>query len=84
MQWKETDRQRLYHIIEGKWARHDIETFERCLADLGIKWAELNDEVRDAPEGTVAIWEGPGPTGNKLCWVVPDDIALKLLAFGII
>jgi hypothetical protein len=79
MQWTELHRQRLYHIINGEWVRRDLQSFESHLKDLGVKWAELNDEVSDAPEGTVAIWEGPGPTGNKLCWVVPDDVALKLL-----
>jgi hypothetical protein len=84
MDWNEIHRQRLYRIIEGKWAKHDIETFDRFLEALGIKWVELDDELNDAPAGTIAIWEGPGCKDNtkKQCWIVPDDVALKLLAIG--
>lgn len=80
MQWTELHRQRLYHIINGEWVRRDLQSFESHLKDLGVKWAELN-EVHDAPLGTVAVWEGPGfkDENKKMCWVVPDDVALKLL-----
>ena len=52
------------------------------LKNLGIKWAELDDEVNDAPPGTIAVWEGPGYQNEdrKQCWIIPDDIALKLIA----
>jgi len=84
MEWNCRHMEELYYIIEGKWAGNDIESFERCLADLGIKWAEL-DDVHDAPEGTVAIHEGLGieDPDKRMCWVIPDDVALKLLAIGI-
>ena len=51
------------------------------LKNLGIKWAELDDEVNDAPPGTIAVWEGPGVENEdrKQCWIIPDDIALKLI-----
>ena len=80
MQWTELHRQRLYRIIEGEWDRLDTHVWEEWLAELGIKWAEL-DEVHDAPQGTVAVWEGPGfkDENKKMCWVVPDDAALKML-----
>jgi hypothetical protein len=81
MQWTELHRERLFHIIDGEWHGGDIGSFERYLADLGITWAEL-DEIHDAPEGTVAVWEGPGIENplRKMCWIVPDEVALKMLA----
>lgn len=85
MEWNNGHRERLYHIIEGKWsAEANVDSFERWLADLGIKWAELEDEFADAPTGTVAIWEGPGDEqiDFKMCWVVPDDVAMKLLVLS--
>lgn len=82
MNWTNKHRKRLYKIIESKWADLEIEPFEQWLASLGIEWAELK-EIHDAPEGTVAIWEGPGPSGDKLCWVIPDEVAMKMLILGI-
>ena len=81
--WTNKHRERLYKIIESKWISHDIDEFECCLADLGIKWAELERES-DAPEGTVAVHEGPGIDNHefRMCWVIPDDIAMKLLVLG--
>ena len=85
MQWNERHRRKLYRMIEDKWSSLDIKSFEQFLADLGIKWAELEDEVRDAPPGTIAIWEGPGFADElkKECWVIPDDVAMRMLALGI-
>lgn len=84
MEWNDSHRERLYHIIEGKWSELELDVWERWLADLGIKWAELDDEVADAPPGTIAIWEGPGfkNENKKECWVVPDDVAMKLLVLS--
>lgn len=82
MEWNNGHRERLYHVIEGKWSELEIDPFERWLADLGIKLAELDDEVAEAPAGTVAIWEGPGEEKRKMCWVVPDDVAMKLLVLS--
>jgi len=83
MEWNNGHRERLYHIIEDKWrAEVDIESFERWIADLGIKWAEFDDEIAEAPTGTLAIWEGPGEEKSKMCWVVPDDVAMKLLVLS--
>lgn len=84
MEWNSKHRERLYHIIEGKWSAEAVDSFERWLADLSIKWAELEDDVADAPTGTVAIWEGPGEEriDLKMCWVVPDDVAMKLLVLS--
>lgn len=85
MEWTSQHRESLYHIIEAARIRPggepDIDAWEEWLAGLGIKWAELDDNVNDAPPGTVAIWEGPGfwDESRKQCWVVPDDVALKLL-----
>ena len=80
MQWTELHRQRLYHIINGEWVSRDLESFESHLKELGITWAEL-DDVYDAPEGSVAVWEGPGfkDPNKRMCWVVPDETALKML-----
>jgi hypothetical protein len=80
MQWTELHRQRLFHIIDGEWHRLDTHVWEEWLAGLGIKWAEL-DEIHDAPQGTVAVWEGPGfeDPNKKQCWIVPDETALKML-----
>lgn len=82
MQWTEENRVQLYFVIEREWSRLDLPVWETWLKDLGIKWAELDDEVNDAPPGTIAVWEGPGfkDENRKQCWVVPDDIALKLIA----
>lgn len=84
MQWTNAHRERLYHIIEGKWSDLPIDDFEEWLASLGIKWAELYHEG-DAPQGTVAVHEGPGVEDKdlRMCWVIPDDVALKMLAIGI-
>lgn len=84
MEWNNAHRERLYHIIERKWSELDTEPFESLLAGLGIKWAELYHES-DAPAGTVAIHEGPGLENfhNRMCWVIPNDVALKMLALGI-
>ena len=86
MEWDSKHRERLYHIIDGERSAMgvEIELFESWLADLGIKWAELDDEVADAPPGTIVIWEGPGfkDENKKECWVVPDDVALKLLVLS--
>ncbi len=70
----------MFHIITRKWEGLDIYSFEAWLKEIGIKWAELMD-VEDSPAGTVAVWEGPGfnDETKKECWVVPDDVALKLL-----
>jgi hypothetical protein len=80
MQWTEKHRQILYRIIDAEWHRLDTHVWEEWLAGLGVRWAELNEE-HDAPEGTVAVWEGPGSDdpNKKMCWVVPDDAALKML-----
>lgn len=83
MKWNKAHRERLYRILEGKWSELPIESFESFLEGLGIKWAELYHES-DAPAGTVAIHEGPGleDFNNRMCWVIPDDVATKLLALG--
>lgn len=80
MEWNNRHRESLYRVLEGKWSELDTEPFEEWLAALGIKWAELHHE-NDAPEGTVAVWEGPGIEDKdlKLCWVLPDDVAEKML-----
>ena len=82
MQWTEENRVKLYFIIEREWSRLDLPVWEEWLAGLGIKWTELDDDVNDAPSGTVAIHEGPGfeDESRKQCWVVPDEVALKLIA----
>lgn len=83
MEWKREHRERLYRILETKWAFLDTEAFEEWLASLGIRWAELHHE-NDAPQGTVAVWEGPGieDPNLKLCWVVPDEVAHKMILLG--
>lgn len=80
MRWNEKQREGLFHIINHQWEKLDIDSFESWLLEIGIKWAELKD-VDESPPGTVAIWEGPGLDDENamLCWVVPDDVALKLL-----
>jgi hypothetical protein len=82
IQWTEEDRIQLYFIIESEWGRLNIYAWEAWLKSLGIEWAELDDEVKDAPPGTIAVWEGPGfeNKNRKQCWVVPNDMALKLIA----
>jgi len=84
IQWTKEDRCQLYFIIEREWSKLDLDThaWEAWLKNLGIEWAELDDEVNDAPPGTIAVWEGPGfeDEDRKQCWVVPDDMALKLIA----
>jgi hypothetical protein len=84
MQWTNAHRERLYQIIEERWIKLEIDPFEEWLASLGIKWAELEYEG-DAPEGTIAVHEGPGFENHdfRMCWVIPDDVALKMLALGI-
>lgn len=84
MRWDNAHRDRLFHIIEGKWSDLELDPWEEWLAGLGIEWAELKHES-DAPEGTVAVHEGPGFLNPDLrnCWVIPDDVALKLLTLGI-
>lgn len=83
MEWNEIHRRRLYDIIARECHQREVGDWESWLSSLGIKWAEL-DEVKDAPQGTVAIWEGPGfiNRNRKNCWVVPDDVALKLLTLN--
>jgi hypothetical protein len=81
--WTNKHRERLYKIIERKWSELELDPWEDWLASLGIKWAELEYEG-DAPKGTVAVHEGPGIDNHnlKMCWVIPDDIAMKLLVLG--
>ena len=81
--WTNKHRKKLYKLIEGKWSELKIDDFEDWLASLGIKWAELEYE-RDAPQGTIAVHEGPGFENHdlRMCWVIPDDIAIKLLVMG--
>ena len=81
MEWTNKHRELLYHIIEGRWSELELDPWEDWLLSLGIKWAELERES-DAPEGTVAVHEGPGIENYdlRMCWVIPDDVALKLLA----
>lgn len=76
-----TQRARLYDAIYAKWAELDIDSFEAWLAGLGITWVELDNEITDAPAGTVAVWEGPGFENDerKQCWAVPDAAVSKLL-----
>lgn len=83
MKWKNEHRELLYEIIEEKWIKFDIDEFEKYLATLGIKWAELKHE-NHAPTGTIAVWEGTGEKDKnlKMCWVIPDDVAMRLLAIG--
>ena len=84
MQWTNAHRERLYHIIESRWSDLELNAWEEWLLSLGIEWAELYHE-NDAPQGTVAVHEGPGIEDKdlRMCWVVPDDVALKLLALNI-
>jgi hypothetical protein len=84
MEWNNQHREKLCHIIENEWSRLNIKVWDSWMKGLGIKWAELDDDEKDAPEGTVAIWEGPGfkDETKKQCWVVPDDVAMKLLVFS--
>jgi hypothetical protein len=84
MQWNNAHRERLYHIIERRWSDLELDPWEEWLASLGIKWAELYHE-NDAPQGTVAVHEGPGIEDKdlRMCWVIPEDIALKLLTLNI-
>lgn len=84
MEWNNQHRKNLYQIIERESNRLDLDVWERWLDSLGVKWAELDDEVKDAPEGTVAIWEGPGfkDETRKQCWIVSEDVAMKLLVFS--
>ena len=76
IQWTEEDRCQLYFIIERVAEAAD------SLAALGIDWVELDDEVNDAPPGTIAVWEGPGYQNEdrKQCWIIPDDLAKRLIA----
>lgn len=71
----------LYRVIYAKWAELDIDAFEAWLSSVGITWAELDNEISDAPPGTVAVWEGPGfeDETRKQCWIVPDSTAARLL-----
>lgn len=80
MEWTNKHRERLYRILEGKWAELDTDPWEEWLLALGIEWAELQHE-KDSPPGTIAVWEGPGEKDRnlKMCWVLPDESALKLL-----
>lgn len=84
MRWDNKHRERLYHIIERRWSDLDLDAWEEWLASLGIKWAELYHES-DAPEGTIAVHEGPGIEDKdlRMCWVIPDDIAHKLLVLNL-
>jgi len=81
--WTNKHRKKLYKLIESKWSVFEIDDFEDWLASLGIKWAELEYES-DAPKGTVAVHEGPGFENKdlRMCWVIPDEIATKLLVLG--
>jgi len=84
IQWTEEDRVQLYFILERaeiSYTHDHTHAWEDWLKNLGIEWAELDDEVVDAPPGTIAVWEGPGfeDEDRKQCWVVPDDVALKLI-----
>jgi len=82
--WNSEHREKLYEVIQGQWAESSPRSFEEWMKGLGIEWAELRDEAHDAPRGTVAVWEGPGFTDENLrqCWVVPDEVAMKLLVLG--
>lgn len=85
MNWTNAHRNRLYQVIEDKWgAAINIEQFEEWLASFGIKWAELYHE-NDAPQGTVAVHEGPGIEDKdfKMCWVIPNEVAVKFLFLGV-
>jgi hypothetical protein len=83
MQWTNAHREILYRIIERRWSDLELDPWEEWLASHGIKWAELHHE-NDAPQGTVAVWEGPGIKDEqlKLCWVLPDDIAHKFIVLN--
>lgn len=83
MQWTNAHRERLYHIIESRWSDLELDPWEEWLASLGIKWVELYHEG-DAPQGTVAVHEGPGFENKdlRMCWVIPEDVALKLLTLN--
>jgi hypothetical protein len=83
MRCNKKHRERLYQIIEDRWQELDTRVWEAWLEEIGIEWAELDDEIRDAPKDTVAIWEGPGHENKKMCWVVPNDTAMKLLVLGV-
>ena len=87
IQWTEEDRCQLYFIIERAEQEHNrLDTSLRdprgWFASQGIDWVELDDEVNDAPPGTIAVWEGPGYQNEdrKQCWVVSDDLAKRLIA----
>lgn len=81
--WNSKQRERLYEVIQGQWEKRSLDSFEGWLKDLGIEWAELRDEVYDAPPGTVAVGPGITDINLKQCWVVPDDVAMKLLVLGV-
>lgn len=85
MEWNRQHRERLYWILERQWSDLDTDSFENWLKDFGIEWAELKDEIHDSPQGTVAIWEGPGFADQNLkqCWVIPEDVAEKFLVLGV-
>ena len=76
-------QKKLFDLINDKWERLKNEDFEDWLASLGILWAELED-YSDGPKGTVVVWEGPGFKNEdfKMCWVITEDVALKLLVLG--
>ena len=79
--WTGKQRRAIYEIINRQWEKLDIDAFEAWLAGLGITWVELDNEVTNAPAGTVAIWEGPGFTDEtrRQCWAVPDAVAARLI-----
>ena len=58
-----------------------INDFEDWLASLGILWVELED----GPKGAVVVW-CPGFWPRSMtpapCWVIPEDVALKLIVLG--
>jgi len=84
MEWNDAHRELLYRIVDSKWSDLHIDDFEDWLASLNITWSELRHEC-ESPPGTVAVWEGPGvkDNGAKMCWVVPDDVAHKMLLLAI-
>ena len=89
------NQKKLFKLIHDKWERLMINDFEDWLASLGILWVDdasesIDGRVRqcleDGPKGAVVVWcPGFWPRKNqdfKRCWVIPEDVALKLLVLG--
>ena len=75
------NQKKLFKLIHDKWERLMINDFEDWLASLGILWVELED----GPNGAVVVW-CPGFWPRSMtpapCWVIPEDVALKLIVLG--